>query len=80
MGYLTDSNTVLFSLDEMGIGSEPLRHYGYAKVCKPAILYRKKAMIAKNLTCTTTISKNGLEFIQFFYGGGFSYPIIVIIF
>jgi len=28
-------------LDEMGIGTQPLRHYGYAKVGEPAILHKK---------------------------------------
>jgi len=29
---LQDKKKVLFILDEMGIGTKPLRHYGYAKV------------------------------------------------
>ena len=28
--YLKDKDTVLFILDEMGIGTQPLRHYGYS--------------------------------------------------
>ena len=27
-------------------------------------------MISKNLTCTATISKEGVEFLEFHYGGG----------
>jgi len=46
----------------MGIGTRPLRHYGYAKVGEPAIL-RKKQMLGKNLTSTVTISRFGIELI-----------------
>lgn len=30
--YLQDKKTTIFILDEMGIGTKPLRHYGYSKV------------------------------------------------
>ena len=30
--YLQDKKTAIFILDEMGIGTKPLRHYGYSKV------------------------------------------------
>jgi len=50
----------------MGIGTQPLRHYGYAKgslhplnlssiAGEPAILH-KKQLLSKNLTSTVTIS------------------------
>ena len=35
---LKDKNIVVFVLDEMGIGTQPLRHYGYSKVGIPAVL------------------------------------------
>ena len=28
--YLQDEETIVFVLDEMGIGTQPLRHYGYS--------------------------------------------------
>jgi hypothetical protein len=39
--HLKDKNTVVFVLDEMGIGSQPLRNYGYSKVGAPCVLERK---------------------------------------
>ena len=30
--FIEDKKTVLFILDEMGIGAKPLRNYGYAKL------------------------------------------------
>jgi len=30
-------STILLVIDEMGIGSNPLRHYGYSHVSWPAI-------------------------------------------
>jgi len=36
--YLNSEETILFVLDEMGIGTQPLRHYGYSKVGIPAVL------------------------------------------
>lgn len=71
MKHLKNKKTILFVIDEMGIGSNPLRHYGYSKVGTPAVLHTKnKNLLTKNLTCTATISKNGIEFLQFFFGGG----------
>jgi len=49
-------------IDEMGIGTKPLRHYGYSKIGAPCVLERK-TMTSKNLTCTATISRNGIEFL-----------------
>jgi hypothetical protein len=53
---------MLFVIDEMGIGTKPLRHYGYSKIGAPCVLERK-AMTSKNLTCTATISRKGIEFL-----------------
>ena len=53
----------------MGIGTSPLRRYGYSLIGTPAVLERKQ-LLGKNLTCTVTISLNGMEMIQFIYGGG----------
>ena len=39
--HLKDKNTVVFVIDEMGIGSKPLRNYGYSKVGAPCLLERK---------------------------------------
>ena len=52
----------------MGIGTEPLRKYGYSIIGTPAI--GKKALLYENLTCTCTISLYGPEMIQFLYEGG----------
>jgi len=46
----------------MGIGTHPLRNYGYSHVNEPALLHGK-ALLSKNLTCTATISPHGVEFI-----------------
>jgi len=59
---LKDKKTILFVLDEMGIGSNPLRHYGYSKIGVPCVLERKQ-LTSKNVTCTATISRNGIEFL-----------------
>ena len=48
----------------MGVGTSPLRRYGYSKIGTPAII--KKKLLKYNLTCTATISINGVEMIQFF--------------
>ena len=32
---------MLFALDEMGIGTKPLRRYGYSPIGCPAILHKK---------------------------------------
>jgi len=39
--YLKDKKTILFVIDEMGIGTNPLRNYGYSKVGAPCVLERK---------------------------------------
>ena len=46
----------------MGIGTNPLRHYGYSHVGCPAIS-NSKSLLSKNLTLTATISRHGPEFI-----------------
>lgn len=46
-------------LDEMGIGTVPLRKYGYSIIGTPAV--GKNALLGENLTCTATISLNGPE-------------------
>jgi len=51
----------MFVIDEMGIGSDPLRKYGYSLIGTPAI--GKKGLLYENLTCTCTISLNGPEMI-----------------
>jgi hypothetical protein len=38
--HLKEKKTVLFVLDEMGIGTSPLRRYGYSKVGTPCVLER----------------------------------------
>ena len=62
LNHLQDKKTVLFVIDEMGIGSNPLRHYGYSKIGTPAVL-KTRNLLVKNLTCTATISRNGIEFL-----------------
>ena len=54
-------NSELFILDEAGFGTKPLRRYGNSKIGTPAILQKK--LLKFNLTCSTTISKYGVEFI-----------------
>jgi hypothetical protein len=44
----------------MGIGTHPLRKYGYSHIGSPAVLETKK-LLGKNLTLTATISLNGPE-------------------
>ena len=66
---MEDEQTIIFSIDQMGIGTKPLRRYGYSIVGTPCVLEYKQ-LLGKNLTATTTISTNGVEFIQFLYGGG----------
>jgi len=61
---MEDSGTIVFVIDEMGIGTKPLRRYGYSHVGTPAILLRK-ALLGKNLTCTACISLFGVELLQF---------------
>ena len=68
---LEDENNILFVIDEVGFGTrnKNARNYAYSKIGEPAILERRKSL-AKNLTCTTTISLNGVELLRFFSGGG----------
>ena len=33
---IQNSNAIIFIIDEMGIGTNPLRHYGYSYVGTPA--------------------------------------------
>ena len=62
--YLNDPNVILLVLDEMGIGTAPLRHYGYSHIGTPVVLRRKKkGLLDENLTSTVTISKYGTEFV-----------------
>ena len=63
---MEDPDTILFVIDEMGIGTKPLRRYGYSHVGTPAVLKRKKALLHNNLSCTACISLFGVEFLQFF--------------
>ena len=35
---MEDPDTILFVIDEMGIGTKPLRRYAYSHVGTPAIL------------------------------------------
>ena len=60
----------MFVIDEMGIGTKPLRRYGYSHVGTPAVLEGRKQILGENLTCTCTLSLNGVEFFQFILGGG----------
>ena len=62
---MEDPDTILFVIDEMGIGTKPLRRYGYSHVGTPAVLKRKKALLHNNLSCTACISLFGVEFLQF---------------
>ena len=59
---------MVFILDEAGFGTNPLRHYSYSIIGKPALFKMKK--LHRNLTCTATISDQAVEFLQFFYEGG----------
>ena len=59
----------MFIIDEMGIGTNPLRHYGYSYVGTPATTHQK-SHLSKNLTCIGTISLNGMEYLEFIYSGG----------
>ena len=53
----------------MGFGTHVLKHYAYSRIGEPAVLEKGK-LLDKNLTCTATISPNGVEFTRFFIGGG----------
>ena len=46
----------------MGIGTKPLRHYGYSHIGTPAI-HNGKQTLGKNLTCSATISLHGVEMV-----------------
>ena len=46
-------------IDEAGFGTKPLRRYAYAPIGVSAIVKTKK--LGHNLTCTATISLNGVE-------------------
>ena len=61
---LKDKDSMLFVIDEVGFGtkSKPLRRYAYSKIGEPAV-YKTSKFLRYNLTCTTTISKFGVEFI-----------------
>jgi len=65
LNVLKDKQSILFVIDEMGIGSNPLRNYGYSYIGTPAVLKRKKNLLKNNLTLTATISLNGPELMQF---------------
>ena len=70
----------VFIIDEAGFGyilllfffifvrTNPLRHYAYSLIGKPAQLKNKK--LSHNLTCTATISVDKVECIRFFSEGG----------
>ena len=47
-----------------------MRRYGYSHIGTPAVLEGSKQILRKNLTCTRTLSLNGVEFFQFILGGG----------
>jgi len=59
---MEDHDTILFVIDEMGIGTKPLRRYAYSHVGTPAVL-QGKPLLGKNLTCTACISLFGVEFL-----------------
>ena len=40
--HLKDKDTILLSIDEMGIGTKPLRRYGYSYIGSPAVIKGKK--------------------------------------
>lgn len=65
---LKDEKTMVFVIDEAGFGTNPLRHYSYSIIGKPALYKIQK--LAHNLTCTATISDKAVEFLRFFYEGG----------
>ena len=52
---------MVFIIDEAGFGTNPLRHYSYSIIGKPALLKVKK--LSHNLTCTATISDEAVEFL-----------------
>ena len=62
---MDNDDYLVLVLDEVGFGTNPLRRYAYSKIGKPAIL--KIKYLAHNLSCIATISKNGVEMMNFFY-------------
>ena len=42
LNYIEDRNSILFVIDEMGIGTSHLRNYGYSIVGTPAVLNRNQ--------------------------------------
>ena len=62
--YLNNPNVILLVLDEMGIGTSPLRRYGYSHIGTPVVLRgSSKGLLFENLTSTVTISKYGTELV-----------------
>ena len=45
LNILEDENSIMFVIDEMGIGTQPLRYYAYSTVGTPAVLERKKGLL-----------------------------------
>ena len=66
---IENPKNLLISIDEMGIGTNPLRHYAYSKIGQPCVL-KYKRLLCENLTATAAISLNGLEMVQFIYETG----------
>jgi len=64
---LKDPTKIMIVIDEVGFG-KPLRNYGYSVIGEPLVYkFRKKL---NNITCTASISENGIELLRFFYEGG----------
>ena len=62
---IEDKEVILFVIDEVGFcgyKNRNLRHYAYSKIGEPAV-YKTSKFLKYNLTCSTTISKYGVEFI-----------------
>jgi hypothetical protein len=57
-------------IDEVGFG-RPLRSYGYSIIGKPLIYKYGKRF--KNITCTSSISENGIELLRFIFATGTTY-------
>ena len=58
---MENNDSLVFVLDEAGFGTNPLRHYAYSRIGTPAVIKPINIKLNKNLTCTATISKNGIE-------------------
>jgi hypothetical protein len=54
-------------IDEVGFG-KPLRKYGYSIIGEPLVYKHGKKL--SNITCTASISRNGIELLRFFYKHG----------